>query len=467
VFAVLFAVLLAAWLGAEVTLDQNQREDEVWLRWFTDPAPSRVKQVQAFEEMHPGIRIQVDPGVGSDQTKLIIQCATGVGADILDIQNQEQMAGMVDAGILLDLTPWAEDMGFSPENTYPRLKDALMYQGRQYRYPCNVYARSVLYNKEIFDRLGIAHPRPGWTWDDFVRIGKQIRAGRNPAGEPYVAITNFNSLWVYQDLLASYGGHYYSDNGLRSALDSREAIEAMQAYYDMMHVEGVFLTPSERSAISTQGGWGGAAVNTGSVNWFSGGRAAMIMIGRWYLVLVPHFPEIKGKLGAVELPRLEGREPTCIVEARAAGINVKSEHRDEALLFLQYLASETYGKIIVEDNDSLPPNPGLARTGADLVGPTEPDPGFHQVFIDAVKHSQTTDISLFIDANQVVLWLMERIDKVENRVLTPQEAMVGLAREVNLQIRQNLERRPDLQEHYEQLTGEAYDDSWWRSNGNQ
>ena len=458
IFTVLFVVFILAYIGAEMTLDRHTRSDEIWLRWATDPAPSRELQIKAFEQRHPGIRVMVDPGVGNDQIKMIVQCATGVGPDIIDIQNQEQMAGLVEAGILLDLTPWATQMGFSTENTYPQIKNALIYEGKQYRYPCNVYARSLIYNKTIFDKLKIPYPQPGWTWADFIRIGKLIQTNQRGMDTKYVPLANYYSHWFVQDLMVAYGAHYYRDQGLRSDLDSKEAIQAMQAYYDMMHVDGVILTPSEGASLSSQGGWG-----SGAVNWFSGGQAAMIMIGRWFLVLVPHFPSLQGNLGVVELPSLPGHPPTGVVEARSAGINAKSLHPQEALLFLQYLASSEYGKIIVQENDSLPPNPNLARTGADLVNTLEPNPGFHQVFIDAIAHGQTTDISSFVDPNQVILWLMERIDKVENKVLTPEAAMKGLAREVNQQIRLNLERRPDLQDKFKKITGKDYTPSWWKT----
>lgn len=196
------------------------------------------------------------------------------------------------------------------------------------------------------------------------------------------------------------------------------------------------------------------------INWFSEGRAAMIIIGRWYIVQVPNFPDLKGNLGAVLLPHLPGKPSCGATDTRAAGINVKSPHWREALHFLQYLAGPEYNKVIVEDGDSLPPSPALARTGQDLVDEEVPDPAFHQPFIEQEKLARPIDNSPFIDPSEVDRWLKEAVDKVENRIQTPADAMHTLAGQIDQQIRVNLERRPDLQRSFQQATGRPYSLDW-------
>ena len=94
---------------------------------------------------------------------------------------------------------------------------------------------------------------------------------------------------------------------------------------------------------------------------------------------------------------------------------------------------------------------------------TVPDPSFHQPFIDAMKTTGSVDLSPFIDASQVQRWIIERIEKVENHVLEPREAMRGLADEIDHRIRLNLERRTDLRRKFEQVTGQAWTPDWWRT----
>ncbi len=457
VFAAFFLLFVALYVAAEATLERPKADHITHLTWSTDDNPARKVQSDGFHRLYPGDTVTVDPGLGGDQTKLIVQCATGTGPDIVDIGDTQQLSTLVEAGVLLDLTPYAKSMGFDPAHTYPALAPALMVEGKQYRYPCNVWANCVIYNKKIFDDHGVPYPEPDWTYDDFLVAAKKIRNSPSKSGETHMPVANWLNTWFYQDLLIGYGGRFFTPDGLVSRLDSPEAIAAMQFYYDLMYVHKVIPTAAESAALSSQGGWGSAGIN-----WFSTGRAAMIFIGRWYIVQAPQYPDLKGNLGAVLLPRV-GNRPSCgVTDTRAAGINVRSPHWREALHFLQYLATADYGKVIVEDGDSLPPNPDLARTGHELVDSAVPDPAFHEPFIEAMKRARPLDISPFIDMSIVARWVKEQIEQVENRVQTPEQAMHTLAAEINALIRQNLERRPDLQRKYRQVTGHAYTPDWWK-----
>lgn len=445
--------------AALLTLDDDSQEGVTTLYWSTDPNPARQLQIDTFEAMHPHVRIKIDPGAMNDSTKLLMQCATGVGPDLIDIYMLEQMITFADAGILLDLTPYAEPMGFGPDSTYPAIQPRLFYEGKQYRYPCNVWVNCIIYNLRLFDEAGVPYPEPDWTWDDFVAIASQFTNRRDSTGRRIVALANWAPHQVVMDLMAAYGARFFDEQGLYSLLDAPEAIQALQHYADLMHVHGVLPTPAEVVSMATQGGWGGA------LNWFATGRAAMISIGRWFTIMLPNFPELHGNLATVQLPRLPGRQSTAICGARGPGINQKSPHRDEALLFLKYLTTEEYGRIIVEGGDALPPNPALARSGADLVMATVPDPDFHQSYVDAIETARAMTFSSFIDPTLVGVWFMEAIQRVESKVEDAETVFTKTAAEINERINLNLARRPDLQRKFKALTGRDYTPDWRREPG--
>jgi multiple sugar transport system substrate-binding protein len=458
IFLLFFLIFVALYVTAQATLVRPKQDGIVRLRWGTDDNPARKIQTAMFDQMFPGKSVTVDPGLGGDQTKLIVQCATGTGPDIIDVYGVDQLTTLVEAGILLDVTPYAKKMGFSPDKTYPAIADALSLNGKQYRFPCNVWANCVVYNKKIFDDHGLPYPQPGWTYDDFIAIGKRILTTPSKSGEKHLPIANWGNSSFVQDLIMGYGGRFFSEDGLTSRFDSPECIAALQLYHDMMHVHKILPTPAEAAAMSSQGGWGGAGLN-----WFSGGRCAMIVIGRWYIVQIPNYPNLKGALGAELLPRVGDRASCGVCDTRAAGINVKSPHWREALSFLQYLASPQYSQVIVNDGDALPPNPAMAASGEALRNENVPDAAFHAPFVQAMKNARVRDFSRFIDPSIVNRWLGETIEKVENKLLTPEQGMRSLAEQINQAIRRNLERRPDLQRLYEQTTGREYTPDWWRS----
>jgi multiple sugar transport system substrate-binding protein len=455
-FAALFLLLAACWLGALLSLDRP-KDGAVHLVWATDPNPARKRQSDVFTRLNPGIVVEV---VSNANEKLMVQCATGTGPDIVDHVEIQSIGQYVDAGILKDLTDLAKGRGFAPEDTYPAIRPGLMVEGRQYRYPCNVWANAIIYNKAIFDDLGLPYPKKDWTYAEFIATAQRINAGHPRSGRKYTAVSNWNNQWTLLDLLVGHDAHFFSPDGLTCRLDSPQALAAMRLYHDLMYVDKVLPTAAEAASMSTQGGFG-----VGGLTWFSEGKAAMFSCGRWYLVLSPSFPALKGHLGASLLPRVAGQPSRGMVDARGSGINSKTRHPAEALKFMQYLGSPDYSRLIAEDGDALPPRPDVARQGRDLVNPAEADPAFHQVFIDAVRNARVLDISPFADLNLVIRWLQEEcIEKIEGDAsASPEAVMRRLADEVNQEIRRNLERSGFLRAKYEKITGKPWTPDWWRS----
>lgn len=439
IFGALLVLGAVLYVVAEATLERPGKDEIVPLRWSTDPNPARRVQTSRFAGMFPGFLVEVDPGLGNDRTKLIVQCATGTGPDIVDVGGKSGLMTLVEAGILLDLTPYAKEMGFGPEETWEAVRPDLEIDGRQYLFPCNVWANCVIYNREVFDDHGAPYPAADWTYDDFIRIGKMIADRPGKSGKKHYAVANWSGLWMVQDLLVGHGARQFSEDGLVCTLDSPEAIAAMRFYHDLMFVHEVVPSAAELSTVSSQGGWGSFGLNI-----FSAGLAGMVYIGRWYLVQVPNYPRLRGNLGAAPLPRVGRRPSAGMCGTRAAGINVKSERWEDALKFLKYLASREYSELIVADGDSLPPNPKYARTGRDLVNDAVREPAFHQTFVDAMRRAVPLDLSPFVESELIGRWMDERVGEVENRLVTPEKAMRALADEINARIRLNLERRPDL-----------------------
>jgi len=452
VYAALLIVTGVLYAIAQATVHSPEEDGVVHLRWYTDPNPARQEQIKEFEKLYPGIRVTVDPLVGDDDMKLLVQYATGVGPDVVQL-NAEEMIDLSQGGLLMDLTPYAAEMGFNVESTWPSIREDLQWEEKQYRYPCNLWANCIIYNKTIFDDHGVPYPTPEWTYEDLIRISQAIRDNPSKSGKTHVPVANPIRVWTFQDILVQHHVRLFSDDGLTSQLDSPEAIAAMQLYSDLMHTHRVLATPTESTSMGGQGGWG-----YGELNLFCEGRIAMVIIARWVAIQIPNYPAIRepGAIGVVTLPRLGDQPSTGMCGARGAGISATSHQKEAALKFMQYLSTPQYNHIIIRDGDSMPPNPDLAQSGEDLVTPFIGDPAFHQPFVDALNNARTLDWSPFINGGQLYRWLMECIEKVENRIITPEEAMRGMAKEVNETIRQNIERQPELQKKFEEITGREW-----------
>ena len=109
-FGITGLVFIGMYIGAEATLHTPKPDGKVHLKWSTDLNPAREVQIAQFEKMYPDCVVTIDPSANGDNSKVIVQCATGVGPDIMDTE-ADSMRSMVDSGVLLDLTPYAEQGG--------------------------------------------------------------------------------------------------------------------------------------------------------------------------------------------------------------------------------------------------------------------------------------------------------------------------------------------------------------------
>ena len=104
----------------------------------------------------------------------------------------------------------------------------------------------------------------------------------------------------------------------------------------------------------------------------------------------------------------------------------------------------------------------LAKPFDVMIFNAESSVGTLALVVDAVRDARPIDTSPFIDGQLLRRWVNESVDKVENQVEEPREAMESLANEINHRIRRNLEREAHLQRKYEELTGREYEEDWWR-----
>jgi multiple sugar transport system substrate-binding protein len=147
----------------------------------------------------------------------------------------------------------------------------------------------LFYNKDLFDRAGIPYPDTTWTYDDLVRVGKQLTLDADRDGTPEQWGLSFDVHYTgLETVLYSFGGRTLAEDSRRAVLTEPATLRALQFIQDL------FL--KHRIASNT----------TSFVNpWesFVGQRSAMILIGslgsmnleetsiRWDLTFPPRGPD--------------------------------------------------------------------------------------------------------------------------------------------------------------------------------
>ncbi len=141
--------------------------------WGTDNQSAWDYAILRYQKLHPNVRIKYTELTPETYEKNLINgLAAGRGPDIFMINNRwvakhsDKIAplpeGKVSAGDFRNLFPQVAEYDFLGGN------------GKIYGFPLSIDTLALFYNRDIFDRRGVALPPK--TWDDFLAVIPELRS---------------------------------------------------------------------------------------------------------------------------------------------------------------------------------------------------------------------------------------------------------------------------------------------------
>ncbi|MCP4644836.1 MAG: carbohydrate ABC transporter substrate-binding protein [bacterium] len=499
-FAVVLAVLIVLSVGTYLSFPSARTEVPI-LYWVTDPNPARHEQIALFHQwlikndlgeevvirtaadanaflardwspaMETAIRsgnpdaeqiwdptkrnldapvtlrvplyeMRVDTS-NRDESKMIIQGVSGVGGDIMDLNTGSGVRFFQSVGLLADVTEAGKSLRFDPPYTFEAMAPELTIDGRQYAFPCNVALGMFWVNKTTFRDHGQPLPPDRWTFDEFERRGKAFVEAANRSGaRQRVFYADRMDLPVMR---RSLGLSMFNETLTKCTLDDPRFAQCLELLYKWTYEDRILPTLAEQESFDTQTGYGGAVMQI-----FNQGNYAMFLMGRYALIQLRRFGELE--LAVVELPN--GGFPNVYTTTRAAGVYSGGDHRDLAVYFLSYLASEDYNMQLVRDADALPPNPAFAETEAFLRPEEFPNEWeCHEAFITAENSIAIGGAySPFVLDSIAIRHRDEAFDAHMNDLMTAAEAGDQVTARINAEIRRTLQETPVLKPLFEERT---------------
>jgi multiple sugar transport system substrate-binding protein len=375
--------------------------------------------------------------------KVMLQCLAGVGPDLFDAFSPSELDAFVRSGVAWDVTDELAARGVDiHEDVYPAIIPTCIREGRVYGFPTNVAVDAIWINKDLFDAAGEPYPEGPWSWDDLIAVAKRLTL-KNERGR----IQQFGFLcdwWQWPQFIMLFGGSLYTEDGTRSAVDSPEAVRAIQFMHDLMYVHHVMPTPVDEAAMATQGGWG-----SGTITYFGAGKGAMALGGRWWLCTLRDYEGLN--LGVAEIPRIPGGAYRAY--GRATLVNRHSPRRGQALEFLVYEAGKEYNDLINRQADAVAAVMRYNHTPEFLNNPEHPEEDYNEVWRNVIEHARPGNWSPFVNGQTVNRILTNKLDLVKNDQQSAADALRDAAEEVDKEIARTLERDPSLVADYYRLTG--------------
>ena len=238
--------------------------------------------VKKYEKLHPNVTINLSPGASSTEDLLQKLSAAFAGNDYPDISYAfGSWASQLEAsGRTLDITKqvaepsvkWSEFTGAARATAQPTGKKTIGF-------PAVVDNLSLLYNKTVFDKAGVAYPTADWTWDDFRTAAKELT---NPAtqtyGYGYSVSGSEETTWQFWPHLWQNGGSIMSKDGKTATFDSQAGIDALtflrgmavddkSVYIDQTDTKFGDLFVSNRIGMITSGPWELGDLKTGGTKY--------------------------------------------------------------------------------------------------------------------------------------------------------------------------------------------------------
>jgi ABC-type glycerol-3-phosphate transport system substrate-binding protein len=261
-----------------------------------------------FQEDHAQIQVQFIP-LSQQQAGLSLREQAAL-ADVILLEGQPPTTDA--AAAFLDLTPlMAADPTFDAADFWPGIMNACQAAGVQAGLPFRVNASLIFFDKAAFDAVGLPHPEPGWTWEDFRQAAQALAVSDGEQTIQYGFFDSGNPL----GLLAPLVNNIILQSG--DTLDGQR-MAAELAWYVTLANEDVILSesgslPHERQAaiwVSSQFGLAAARTALGD------------------------------DLGVVSFPAAAGMSQSNPVSAGCALISAGTNHSQAAWTFVHYLSQQ-------------------------------------------------------------------------------------------------------------------------------
>ena len=436
--ALMVCLSLVMWYAKPAAVNEGKTA----LVWVSDNNPMRQQQIETFNRMHPQYDLRLDPS-NFDMAKIILQCLGGVGPDMFEC-SKSMLAAFVRAEMVWDITDELKARGIDLEQeVWPCVLDDVRLDGRIYGFPRNVAVDALWFNKDIFEQAGLDYPSPSMTWEEFIPLAQHLTV-RDVKGR----IVRFGFVfewWQWVHFLKQWGGSIYTSDGTGCALDSPQAVAAIQFMQDLIYRYEVCPSPEQETAMATTGGWG-----SGAITWFGSQRVATALGGRWWLCALRNksdYPDLS--LGLVPCPL--GPSGQYLGYCGAVAINRLSPRREQALNFITFMAGPQYNQLINHQADGISALMEYAEQDAFLRDPAFPAEDFNRCWTFSLQRSVPEDTSPFVEQSVMARIVMRQLDLVKANQKNAHEAMSTATREINQAIEQRLGRDSALRVRYQSL----------------
>lgn len=334
--------------------------------WDSDQEPVMKKMGEAYTKTHPNVTIKTQLTTWDEYWTKLEASATGGAAPDIITMNVLHVEDYADSGVLMDLTDAESKSDLKVHDNFPKpLVDGYTVNGKLYAIPKDFDTNAVFYNKEIFDKAGVAYPKDNWTFDDFRKKCEELKAAGLPDGVYPTAVNRNSGQTTYDATVFANGGYFLSEGNKESGWAEPKTIAGVQPWVDIVR-DG--LSPSLKQMADTD-----------PDAMFQGGQLAMYFSGDY--MIASYNKTLEGKYGIAKRPAFNGKD-TDIINGLGFSVSAVTKHPKEAEDFALWLGGKEAQTIQGESGTVISARNDCQKLFLD----THKDLNL-QVFLDNVPHT--------------------------------------------------------------------------------
>ena len=296
-----------------------------WALWDVSSTVYYQPLIDAYTKAHPNVTVEMVDLGSTDYSTVLGTQLSGAGSDfdVVTIKDVPGYVSLVNKGVLEPLNPMIDADGVDL-SLYNGVTDQVTIDGSLYELPFRSDIWVLFYNKDIFDKAGVAYPTNDMTWDDYDKLARSVTD--TTAGAEV------------------YGSHYHtwrSTIQLDGILDGKHTIvdgeyDFTKPYYEMVlnqQKDGVCM---DYATLKTQGLHYSAA--------FAQGNVATMNMGSWFIATL--IQKIKDgeytdctNWGIVKYPHADGVEAgSTLSTITALAIPTSAPNKTAAWDFVKFVS---------------------------------------------------------------------------------------------------------------------------------
>jgi multiple sugar transport system substrate-binding protein len=305
-----------------------------WVLWDIASTTYYEPLIKAYEAKNPNVTIEMlDLGSADFMTMLQTQLSGGDSSiDIVTIKDIPGYNNLVKRNLLMNLNDKIKSEKVDV-SLYGGTTDQISVDGKLYGIPFRSDFWVIFYNKDVFDKAGVAYPDNDMTFAEYDALARRMTSGTGAA--------------------KVYGAHYHTWRSavqLFGILDGKNTIvdgtyNFLKPYYEMV------LSQQKDGIVQDY-----ATLKTSSTHYsgvFYNNSVAMMNMGSWFIAtLINQIEQGKTEVknwGLAKYPHAEGVPAgTTLGTITSLGVSNASKKKDAAFDFVKFVTGPEGAQIIAK-----------------------------------------------------------------------------------------------------------------------